>query len=99
LLVLITKGIKPYHSYTNTKKSIVFDVYQVGIKGMYWISPTPNVSHGHLAVLDTSVPGVVFGSLTAARRNYLSVRCVPEAEVSPGILNVGFGEFTTGEYR
>jgi hypothetical protein len=29
------------------------------------------------------------GSLATARRNYLGVRLVPEAEVSPGILNVG----------
>jgi hypothetical protein len=30
---------------------------------------------------------------------HLNGSYVPEAEVSPGILNVGFGEFTTGEYR
>jgi len=29
----------------------------------------------------------------------MDVRFVPEAEVNPRALNVGFGEFTTGEYR
>ena len=43
----------PYHSYTNTKKTIVFDVYQVGIKGMYWISPTRNDSRG--SVIPTAI--------------------------------------------
>ena len=30
---------------------------------------------------------------------YLNDSYVPEAEVNLGVLNVGFGEFTTGEYR
>ena len=34
---------------------------------------------------------VSVGSISAAHRNYLGVRCVPEAEVNLGILNVGFG--------
>jgi hypothetical protein len=37
----------PYQPYTNTKKPIVFDVYQVDIKGMYWIYLVLRVSFGH----------------------------------------------------
>jgi len=41
----------PYHSYTNTKKPILFDVYQVGIikrvldlvciEGLFWVDKRP----------------------------------------------------------
>jgi len=50
----------PYHSYTNTKKSIVFDVYQVGIKSMYRIWLVSSVSVGSLADSHRSLLSVRF---------------------------------------
>jgi len=54
---------------------------------------------GHLAALDYLVLSVGFGSISESQGELLDVRYVPEAEVNPRALNVGFGEFTTGEYR
>jgi hypothetical protein len=68
----------------NHRLSFLYYSYRVEIKGMYLNSPTSSVS---------------LGSFSDARRKSLNDRFVPEAEVNLGILNVGFGEFTTGEYR
>ncbi len=44
----------------------------------------------HEAALDFSVLSVGCGSISEAHRNFLGVRCVPEAELNLGILNVSY---------
>jgi hypothetical protein len=52
----------------------------------------PNDYFGHKAAILILELRISVGSITAARRNYLGVRCVPFAEAQVAPTSVSFGE-------
>ena len=51
-----------------------------------------DISYGHEVPIDNSVLSVGCGSLAAARRNCLGVRCVPKVASHDSVFSVSFGE-------
>jgi hypothetical protein len=52
----------------------------------------PNGSKGHIAAILILALRISVGSLTAARRNYLGVRCVPFSAPYDAIFSVSYVE-------